>query len=343
MSTPADNNNGGLKSFVFRREREAAWRQFESLLGKIERRGLHTLDQDELIRLPNLYRSTLSSLSVARGISLDRSLVRYLENLATRGYFSVYGARAKTSSLIADFFVNRLPAAVRGAVIPMLLSLLIFTFAAAVGFGFTMANEDWYHAFMSESSAQGRTPDTSTEDLRAGLFSDEDEKQLLDIFAAHLFSNNAGVGMLCFAVGIFFGIPTVLILMTNGAMLGAFAALYADRGLSVELWGWLLIHGTTELLAVVLCGGAGLMLGGALAFPGRHTRLENLARAGRQAAVIVIGCVGMFFVAGLLEGFGRQEINTTWVRYLIAGAMLVFWLGYFALSGGNRHGRRRAS
>lgn len=340
MTTPTDTTQtprGALKSVVFRREREAAWRQFEHLLGKVEKTGLRSLDQDELIRLPNLYRATLSSLSVARVISLDRNLVGYLENLATRGYFSVYGARAKTTSLVAEFFAVRLPAAVRGALKPILLSALIFAFAAAVGFGFTTANQDWYYAFISESMAQGRTPDASTADLRAILFNEDHARNLLDIFAAHLFSNNAGIGMLSFAVGLFFGVPTVLILLSNGAILGAMAALYASRGLSLELWGWLLIHGTTELLALILCGAAGLMLGGALAFPGRHTRLENLARTGRTAAVIVIGCVVMFFIAGLLEGFGRQEINSTLIRYLIAGAMLVFWLGYFAFAGA-RHG-----
>ncbi len=74
--------------------------------------------------------------------------------------------------------------------------------------------------------------------------------------------------MLCFAVGFVAGVPVVIILLINGLMLGAFAALFASRGLSLDFWGWVLPHGVTELMAVVFCAGAGLVLAHALIFPG---------------------------------------------------------------------------
>ena len=94
-----------------------------------------------------------------------------------------------------------------------------------------------------------------------------------------------------------------------------------------------MIHGGTELLAVVLCGGAGLVLGGDVAFPGRHSRLDNLAIRGRSAALIAIGAVVMFLIAGGLEGFVRQIVDDTYVRYSIALVMLAFWAVYFTRSG----------
>jgi len=39
----------------------------------------------------------------------------------------------------------------------------------------------------------------------------------------------------------------------------------------------------------------------------------------------------MLFLAALLEGFGRQLINSDTVRYTIAGSSLIFWLAYFYL------------
>ena len=71
-----------LKSFQFRREREASWRELEAILRKVERRSARVLSPQELMRLPTLYRAVLSSLSVARSISLDQGLLAYLENLA---------------------------------------------------------------------------------------------------------------------------------------------------------------------------------------------------------------------------------------------------------------------
>jgi hypothetical protein len=37
----------------------------------------------------------------------------------------------------------------------------------------------------------------------------------------------------------------------------------------------------------------------------------------------------MLFVAGLLEGFGRQLIQMDLARYAIAGTTLIAWLAYF--------------
>ncbi len=42
-----------------------------------------------------------------------------------------------------------------------------------------------------------------------------------------------------------------------------------------------------------------------------------------------MGCVVMLIVAAILEGFGRQLINSDEIRYAVAGSTLIFWLGYF--------------
>lgn len=323
-----------LKSYEFRREREANWHELEALVAAAESGGIGSLSAEQMLRLPTLYRATLSSLSVARAISLDRNVVDYLESLSARAYFCVYGARSDPFRAIARFFVTRFPRAVRAARWPVLISLLAMLVGAVLGFWLTLSDIEWFYTFVPDDLAQGRTPSATTDALRAPLFSGaEHGVERLNLFATFLFTNNAKIGLLSFSLGFALGIPVILLLAYNGAILGAFAALYASRGLSFELWGWLLIHGGTELLAVILCGGAGLVLGGALAFPGRHSRLANLALGGRSAAVIAIGAVAMFLIAGVLEGFGRQLIDDTPLRYVVAAIMLAFWAVYFTRSG----------
>src|SRR5580704_15509399 len=95
-----------LKSQRFRAEREADWLRLERLLQDLEAGHRKKLSDDDVIALPVLYRATLSSLSMARSISLDRNLVDYLESLSTRAYFFVYGARTTLGEQVAAFFLR---------------------------------------------------------------------------------------------------------------------------------------------------------------------------------------------------------------------------------------------
>ena len=213
-----------LKSFHFRREREATWRALEEVVDRAEKRGVQALSSTELVRLPSLYAATLSSLSVARSISLDRNVVEYLESLAGRAYFLVYGARTNFWEAMAEFFAWRLPAAVRRLKLPFAIALTAFLAGVAAGYILTAANADWFYSFVDEDLAGGRTPTASTEFLRDGLF-DEDtgDASALSFFATYLFTHNAKIGMLCFALGFALGLPTIILLVQNGLMLGAFA------------------------------------------------------------------------------------------------------------------------
>lgn len=325
--------NAGLKSYEFRREREKTWRELEGLVTAAEQSGIRSLTPGQLLRLPSLYRATISSLSVARAISLDRNVALYLEGLAARAYFIVYGARGNLSNGISAFLGGGFPRAVRAARWHIALAALVMLLGIATGLAMTLGNEDWYYTFMPGASAESRAPTTPTEDLRAILYQGGDLTESLTAFAAYLFTHNAAIGMLAFALGFALGVPVVILMFYNGLMIGALAALYHSRGLSVELWAWLGIHGATELLAVALCGGAGLVLGGSVAFPGRHSRLETLARRGRLAARIVMGALMLFLVAGLLEGFGRQLILDVTTRYLVATVTIVWWLLYLTRAG----------
>src|SRR5262245_44960719 len=332
-----------LKSFHFRREREATWRALDELVGRAEKRGVKTLSSTELVRLPSLYFATLSSLSVARSISLDRNVVEYLASLASRSFFLVYGSRTNLWEAVIDFFVWRLPMAVRRLAVPFAISAFAFFAGVLAGYVLTAANADWYYSLVPEELASGRTPTASTEYLRKGLFDETSgDANALSFFATYLFTHNAKVGMMSFALGFAFGLPTIILLVDNGLIMGAFLALYASRGLAIDLGGWLFIHGVTELLALILCGAAGLALGGALAFPGAHSRLANLASAGRLAGQVVIGAVALLVIAGLLEGLGRQLIIDTSLRYAVAATTAVAWLLYFGFAGRKRiHGDSR--
>ena len=120
-----------------------------------------------------------------------------------------------------------------------------------------------------------------------------------------------------------------------------------DGSYFTDVWSYLgdnweeLLRGlrrTLQVSAIAIAGAAGLRIGMAVAFPGRLDRLTAATRAGRVAGLAMIGVVLMLFVAGGLEGIGRQVVTATAGRFAIGGAALVGWLAYFFGAGRARHG-----
>jgi len=112
-------------------------------------------------------------------------------------------------------------------------------------------------------------------------------------------------------------------------VMGAMIWLYHGQGLTIDFLGWLAVHGTTELFAILLAGAAGLHIGRSMAFPGARPVAQAAAEAGRRAATVMTGVVLMMVVAAVLEAFPRQLVDNTPGRFAIGGFMLVFWLVYF--------------
>jgi uncharacterized membrane protein SpoIIM required for sporulation len=332
---PVIAGDKALRSVAFRKEREATWRELETLIAQVQNKRITALSAEQLARLPHLYRATLSSLSVARSISLDRALTEYLETLCGRAYFCVYGTRDPARSRVLEFLTWRWPEAVRRCKWQLAFAALFMLLGVLTAFFMVQGDPENYYTFVPDAYAQGRDPSASTNELRGVLYDETDFGGALTHFAASLFSHNAGIGIVAFALG-FTIVITMLLMFMNGLILGAFAALYDSRGLSIDLWGWLLPHGVTELLAVMLCGAAGLAIGQAWVFPGEKLRMDNLRERGRDAGLVVLGAVIMLFIAGLIEGIFRQTVTSLEVRWIVASATAAFWLWYFALCGRGR-------
>ncbi len=324
------------RSVQFRRERIDAWLELDNLVARVERHGLRALAGEEIRRLVFLYRAVLSSVSVARATVLDRGLVAWLESLAARAWAIVHGPTETLGRAAARLLARRFPARVRALAWELALAAAVFAAGVAAGWGLVHHDPATFHAIVPPDLAAGRGPDATTEELRAVLREGSREPGGLALLAGVLFQRNARVGLLAFAVGFAGGVPTLLVLLANGMILGAFGGLHADRGLLGELLAWVAIHGTTEILAVLLCGAAGLSLARAWLAPGRLRRRDRLARAGREAAAVVLGAGAMFLVAALLEGFARQLVTNPAARATIGGLAAAGWLVFFALAGRER-------
>lgn len=323
-----------LRSYRFRHERQASWAELERLIEQAEKQGLDRLEPEQLFRLPVLYRAALSSLAVAREISLDKNVISYLSSLSARAYGFVYGSRERLAASVGGFFAARYPELVWRMRWWVLVAAAMMALGVGAGFAVTRHDADHFYSLVSEGMAGGRSPLSTRDELLEVLKSpDPVEIDSLGAFASLLFTHNSRIGLSCFAAGIAAGVPVAALVFVNGLTLGAFAEIHASHGLTLEFWAWILPHGVTELLAVCLCAAAGLKLGTALVFPGRRRRLDALSDQGRESAMVVVGTVMLFLLAALIEGFFRQLMLDDGVRYLVATGTLTVWIVYFGRVG----------
>ena len=315
---PPDVAAAALRSDRFRLERETDWRRLEDVVTALEKNRFRRISDEDLLELPVLYRKAASSLAVARETSLDAATLDYLEGLVRRAALQVHGPREGFGRWLLRFFGGGWARAVRAIWLDICIALAISVAGTLAGWLLVARDQDWYYSLVPAGFGDTRQPGASREILAKTLEGTPDANGL-SIFASYLFSHNAGVAIMAFALGFAFGAPTVLLAVANMATLGAMLWLFFNAGLGIDFAAWLSIHGTTELTAFLLAYAAGLHIGRAMAFPGERSILAAAQDAGHRAALVMAGVVVMLVCAGLLEGFGRQLVDTTPARFGVGG------------------------
>lgn len=330
------DNTAKIRSSRFRAEREADWLHLERLVLRAERGGVKALGFEEAQDLAGLYRQAMSSLAIAREISLDLALVAYLEALCARAYLTLYAPQEPVGGVFVRFFTKSAPRAMRRSWVFIALGFLCMLLGTLAGYLLFFTDESWFYSIMPGGLSGGRNPKASSEELLRVIYREPKGYSSLTAFASYLFSHNTRIAIFAFGLGVFACLPAVLLTFYNGLILGVFFALHVDRGVGWDLGGWLSVHGVTEISAICIACGGGLQLGAAALFPGRLSRRASLHRAGRDAVKLALVAALMLVVAALLEGFVRQLVQNITLRYVIGWGVGLLWLAWFVLAGRRR-------
>lgn len=302
---------------------QPTWSRLDELMGKAGR-GVGRLSPAELDELVRLYQRVSSHLSYARTYYHDPALSAALTRRVARANALVYGTRARTFRAIARFFILTFPAAVWHSR-RFVLASAILVFVPALALGIWIAN--------SSEAVNATAPSEVRQALINHDFEDYYSSEPAAAFASKVFTNNVQVAILAFAFGVCLCVPTALVLVNNGANVGAAGGLFAAAGQQGKFWGLILPHGMLELTAVCIAGAAGLRLGWTLIDPGDQSRATALAEEGRRAVVIVVGLIGAFAIAGLIEGFVTGSGLPTWLRVGIGVVVELAFVAYVVTYG----------
>lgn len=275
---------------------------------------------DEFIQL-------VEDLGYSKTFYSNSAINRYLNTEASKRYLHIYANQRQRTSRVFRFFKYDLPMVVGKHHVLLLISFV--TFLLFVIIGFFSASRD--QGFVRQILGDGYVNMTERNIERGapfGVYAFGNEF----LSFLYLFLNNIGVALRSFAGGILLGIPTVLMLVHNAIMVGAFEYFFYSKGLMQDSLLTIMIHGTIELGMLVIAGAAGLVLAKSWLFPGTIRRIDALKQGAKEGLIIALANLPMLLIAAFFEGFVTRHTNmAVWIKLLIIGCSLTIMVGYFVV------------
>ncbi|MEE9217996.1 MAG: stage II sporulation protein M [Acidobacteriota bacterium] len=310
------------------------WKELEKHLARLEDAGAARLDLATLKRFHYLYQRVSADLARVATFSAEPQVRGYLESLVSRAYQEIHEARLRPHRLNPWGFLTRtFPRAFRKHARAFWLATLIMLAGATFG-GLSLLLDPgakavvlpaWPH-LQTEPAERVAQEESSGED-RSGKTT----------FSAWYFQNNTRVAIFTLALGMTWGIGTIIGLFYNGVILGAVALDYVRAGQTRFLLGWLLPHGVIEIPAILIAGQAGLVLAAALI--GRRDReplWRRLRKATPDLSALIAGVAVLLLWAGFVEAFLSQyhEPVLPYALKIGFGAVELALLGVFLFRSG---------
>lgn len=282
------------------------WDRLESLLKKLEADPERRMPFEEIKQFHYLYRRTASGLAQIATYATDPQLRVFLDNIVGRAYSEIYTIHRRAPRLRPMRWLwGTFPQTFRRHLALFLLSAAILLTGGVFGALAVALDSEAKPVLMPFPHLAGDPSERVDREEQA------DAHQRLDgrmaQFSSDLMTHNTRVAIFAMALGMSWGIGTVLLVFYNGALLGAVMLDYVMAGESLFLAGWLLPHGAFEIPAILIGSQAGLVLASALIGRGRPISMRTRLKAVRGDLVTLIGGVGLMLVwAGLVEAFFSQ-------------------------------------
>jgi uncharacterized membrane protein SpoIIM required for sporulation len=322
------------------------WKELETLVSHLEQKPDTRLSFEQIQRFHYLFERTAADLARLVTFSSEPELRRYLESLVARAYGEVHeGRRPSRRVAVLEWLAITLPQAFRRHVRAFWLTVAITAAGAAFG-GFAVALDlEAKEALLPEMFANHRGDPRERVAREEGRLPRDRERRVtasaadMAAFSAMLMQNNIGVAIKSLALGMTYGLGTILVLFHNGVILGVVSTDYLMAGETPFLLGWLMPHGVIEIPAILISSQAGLVLANALVGWGRRERLRQRFRAIRNDLATLIGGVALMLVwAGLVEAFFSQfhEPAVPYAAKIAFGIVeLLLLVAYLSRSGRN--------
>lgn len=305
-----------MKESEFIEQNKKKWLEFENNLEKS--------DVDPA-KTSKLFVQITDDLSYARTFYKSRSVKLYLNGTAKLLFNDLNKSQKKGTKAFKKFWVSDLPLTLYNARRAMLISFLVFVACFILGVVTSIQDKDFAATILSKDYINMTNENIAKGDAMGVYKKNSEMKTFLPILY-----NNLKVDFLTFFSGIFMAIGSLFIMIVNGVMVGVFQYFFIEKGLFWESFLGIWTHGSLEIPAIILSGGAGLTLGSGLLFPGTHSRFQAFRLSGMNGLKIIMGVAPLTLLAAFIEGFLTRHTDIPDpIRFVFILISFSFVLIYF--------------
>jgi len=295
------------------------WEAFEALLDNKNR-----VHPDEM---SDLFINLTDDLAFSRTYFPDAKSTQFLNQLTQKAHHEIYQSQPIKKSRIIAFWASEFPLLIYASRKEIFVSFIILIVSVLIGVVSNIYDSGFARVIMGD----GYINMTLTNIQKGDPLAVYKNMNQMDMFLG-ITLNNIKVSFLAFAMGILTPIGTGFIILQNGVMLGTFHSFLAEQGLFIPSIATIWVHGTYEIFAIIVSGGAGIVIGNSIIFPKTYSRTESFRRGAMRGSRMVIGLIPVFIIAGFLEGFVTRYTQAPYVvRFCIILFSLLSIVFYFYL------------
>jgi uncharacterized membrane protein SpoIIM required for sporulation len=307
-----------MKEVTFIRQNIEKWKETEKVADEADK-----LNPDVIA---DAYTEVTDDLAFAQSHYPTSRITIYLNNLASTLHNIIYRNKKEKWTRIFTFWRDEMPHIIYDARKELILSLVIFIAAVGIGILSTSFEKDAFPRLILGDNYVDMTLENISKGKPMAIYGSDAGQSMF----AEITLNNIKVSFICFVMGILTSLGTAYMLFYNGVMIGAFQTFMFLHGVGGASMLAIWLHGTLEISATIIAGGAGIALGNGMLFPGTYSRIESFKRGAKRGLKIVIGTIPLFIVAGFIESFvTRHTEYPIGVRLSIILLSLAFIVYYY--------------
>jgi uncharacterized membrane protein SpoIIM required for sporulation len=249
----------------------------------------------------------IDDLSYAKTFYPKSKATRWVNGIAAGIYQSIYQNKKEKYSRIFQFWKFELPLLFKRYHGIFLFTTVLFVLFVAIGVFSSMHNPDFIRGVLGDGYVN-MTEENIDKGDPFGVYKDGNP---FSMFVTIGF-NNISVAFKAFIGGFTLGLFTMMIMWTNGMVLGSFQYMFFAKGLGIKSVLVIWIHGTLEISAIVIAATAGFILAAGILFPGTYSRMDSFKRNAKDAAKVLLSLVPVFIVAAFFESYVTHLMSQTY-------------------------------